>query len=969
MMDNKIEIEILRKCGIDPFKEYSDEDLSKILAGKEKSWRRVSQDSQKSESERITLAGNCEIVNKFLAERDYYESARESAKNLFLTIFNEELKKYCVLRTDGQYSIAQNKIEEVADKIIKDLGWSVSYSSELVEIDLVLYKSKNVYRDARNIFNKLKRINPRYASVEDWLNELMGMEKLRVEGCRPLNQDCSYPDFKNAVDKIQDRFRKNAYKDMEARSNHSELLNLVSTCVSCNEQTFKSFKMYDGLRTVFDTVEQAYSRGMLNDLAGLLKGIKVKPGTGDVIPFIEDFFLDRGYAFDFYGLDGIVLSCGSCGAIYKDDGRITACSKCGNILFTKCPKCGARCSSDDEFCSKCGCRNVDLKKLVEDLYSRYKSALNSTSFDDASRYLEEIEKANPGYAELNKLKSSLEESKKRYGELHTKMDECCGKKAIIEAIRLCGILKDEYPGAIAIGRTLDDLKIIKSEVDSLLNLHTDEESKVNDYLVASQLCTDDPRITNFLRNHPPMPPRTVDVMVSNDSVKILVGGLPDLSYTTLTFVRKMNGPPHSPEDGETVFNGQQAVFIDRALSPGIEYYYSIFSIRGGVASSGVKSKSVMILPKAGSVSINHLPDCIFGEMTVPKEATGIRIVRSGEDQGYPVNVSIQEGRGRFKDTSVSAGETYTYSIIVQYGTHSSGVVSISHTLPHVPILDLSIKKRGKQFHASLFDSGPFDIIISDRMIPSRKNYLTIDETKQYPKPNLVSGDFVVPDGYQGFAYAVRDAGNYCVLSNPVPISSLNGVDGVEYQVNGNDCTLMFSPPAKATSINVRWSTEKMPSDSVDDRSESFSVPINNFKCGGNKIRLHVNGRNVYVEIKASYGENRISDGYCMTIPISKPILEYSIASKKKLFSKSQTALITFRKDWEASTLDGLIIGIGARVAPRAIDEADETLDVPELTFKDGRAEFSFEIEKERIPMIRIFKKTSRTDQDFALRKV
>ena len=966
MIDN--EIDVLRRCKIDPFGDYSAEELETILKDKEKSWRRASQDPQKSESERKTLEEYCEVVDELLNDEEYFEEVLDSAQCIFSDQFNEELKKSCVLRSDGEYSISEGIIEGVADKIIKGMGWAASYNADMVDTDVILYEGKTIYRDFRNVFTKLKRINPEYVSVEDWLNDLIGMEKLRVEGCHFLAQDCSFHDFKNTVGKIQERFKKNAYKEMVARQNHAELLNLIETCVTSSESGFDFFRTYSGLRTTFEVIDQAYSMGRLNDLASVLRGIKVRPGTGNLVPYIEDYFLEKGYSFDFYSLDGCILSCSHCGAVYRDDGDITTCSKCGNTLFIKCSNCGVRCSSDDEFCSVCGHENINKEKLVSNLRSKYESAIRMALFDEALESLKEIEKVEARYVDLTELKMSLKEKKDQYNKIYSELNECRRKKAINEAYRLCSILKDGYPDSVTIDDMMNDLEKTRSKVDSLLFSVSNEQSMVNNYVAASQICTDDHRITDFLRDHPPKPPRSIDVAISDDAVRISIVGPPSISNTVLAIVRKMNAPPLTPDDGVCVSIGQCDLFEDRSLTPGIEYYYSAFSIRGGIASSGINSKRVIFLPRASSLVLKHLPDCIFGEMSIPKEATGIQVSRSEGDNGRSISISIQDGKGRFEDTSVMAGRTYTYSISVQYGIRSSNCIFQSYALPYLPTIDLSIRRNGKQFCASVFDSGPFEIIISDNKISLPKNYLMTDKVEQYYKPKLIRGNFAIPDGYLGFAYALRNMGNYFVLSNPVKVSSIYGVDDVEYQVYRNECTLMFSPPAKSKAILVKWSTKKMLPNSMDEDSKSLEVPIDVFKYNGNKIKLPVDGRIAYVEIKVSYGGGRVSDGYHKTIPITKPILEYSISFKKRLFSNNQSAIIKFRNDWGASVINGLVIGIGARVAPRAIDEAERLISIPELKFQDGVSEFSFQIEKEQIPMIRVFKSGSGTEQDFSLRK-
>lgn len=964
----KIEIDTLRKCGIDPFKDYSEDELNKIITNKEKSWRHASQDSQKSESEKISLEKSCTIANRFLEDSDFFAETCSSAQDLFIETYNEELRKKCVLRSDGHYSISSDRLEDISINIIKELGWVVAFNQSYIDFDLTFYKKNKTYSDAQTIFSKLRKINPEYTCLESWLNDLIEVKELRIEGCLPVNNLSSYSDFKNTVGKIQKRFSENAFRDMKARQNHSELLNLIYNCILGDESSYMSFRVYDSLRSTFTTIDQSYRAGTLNNIADLLRGMRVKPGMGPIMPFIEDYFLDKGYAFNFYGIDCQILTCNHCGAIYKDDGQIIVCSKCGNTLFTTCPKCGARCFSTDEYCSKCGSRNTDLKKLSAELENRFKLALKTASFSEASHLLEELEKASTNSADTERLKASLKKLEGRYSILRHQIDESCKRKAINEAIKSCHALKDEFPGSVEIDETLVDLEQIRFKVNSLLSLESDEDSKIDNYITAYKLCTDDYRITEFLQNHPPQPLRSIDIIITNDSAKISITGFTSRSNTTVTIVRKKSSPPISPDDGDIISSGLQTIIVDKNLTPGIGYYYAAFSIRGEMASVGVTSKRVVVLPKPRSVTTYHYPDCIFGIVSIPKEATGIRVIRTGNGEECPIDTMIHDGEGKFKDTSAKSGETYTYSITVLYGFQSSTPSSTEYTIPIIPTIDLSIKKNGKSFHASVSDSGPFLIILSESPLALYTNYLPSEKISKYEQPKLISGDFVIPDGYQGFAYAARDMGKYYILSNPVPISALVDVDNVEYQVYRNDCTLMFRPPAKTESIIIRWSTQEMPMNSDSDDASSINIPINQFSCNGNKIKLHIDGRDAYIRISMVYEGDRISDGYCMTIPISKATLKYSIKLQKKLFSKIQIATITFHSDWHATTINGLVIGIGSHFTPLAIDEAVKIINIPELSFHDDIAEYSFETDKEQIQKMKIFKGYSKENEFFTIVK-
>lgn len=98
MMDYEVDIEILRKSGIDPFKDYSQKELEDLINKKVKSWREGSQDSQRSESERKTLADYCEVANELIEDEDYFKDACESARDQFQEAFNERLESSCVLK-------------------------------------------------------------------------------------------------------------------------------------------------------------------------------------------------------------------------------------------------------------------------------------------------------------------------------------------------------------------------------------------------------------------------------------------------------------------------------------------------------------------------------------------------------------------------------------------------------------------------------------------------------------------------------------------------------------------------------------------------------------------------------------------------------------------------------------------------------------------------------------------------------
>ena len=68
-------------------------------------------------------------------------------------------------------------------------------------------------------------------------------------------------------------------------------------------------------------------------------------------------------------------------------------------------------------------------------------------------------------------------------------------------------------------------------------------------------------------------------------------------------VRSSNGWVQHIADGETVFRGSANSYSDKAIEPGVTYYYNVFAERAGVCSQGAKGESVVNLFEISNVSI------------------------------------------------------------------------------------------------------------------------------------------------------------------------------------------------------------------------------------------------------------------------------------------------------------------------------------------------------------------------------
>ncbi len=168
-------------------------------------------------------------------------------------------------------------------------------------------------------------------------------------------------------------------------------------------------------------------------------------------------------------------------------------------------------------------------------------------------------------------------------------------------------------------------------------------------------------------------PASHSAVLSWDEVKLDVSGGPvnDLAGYNLYRMRKPDEATGRPENSQPITGTS---FTDTGLVNGEAYYYRLAALRGkeaplteGGRTEPVMVKPVDIVPPARPAGLRAVPGegavLLSWEPNTEPDLAGYRLYRQAQGEPAPVllNDKLIEGI-TWKDTGVSSGKTYTYTV-------------------------------------------------------------------------------------------------------------------------------------------------------------------------------------------------------------------------------------------------------------------------------------------------------------------
>ena len=478
--------------------------------------------------------------------------------------------------------------------------------------------------------------------------------------------------------------------------------------------------------------------------------------------------------------------CRFCGTLNSKGSRV--CKSCGLPVIVVCPKCGRESSDYEELrCIKCGFVIGDFPK-ADTLVKDAQTALKYNNVDEAIRCLESAANIWPNHPKLQEVVSAIKKSQSAIESALSEVKKLCSKHAYYEASTLLG--------QIGYGK---DATLLRKEIESAVNnadaLITKAKSisntneQIDCYMQALSICSDCAIAKEKLQLTPPTAPANIKAEVKGNIIHIEWSKLQS-QYIQYILIRKANGRPSSPKDGEFVCETLNNAVDDTKSEAGVSYYYAVYSKCGDVFSSHAAITTTPALTvvdiNPNSISLDVQENQIGFSIPFPNRAKSIEIYRDG--------TLIKNLTGSsYMDVNLKAEQSYTYKFITIYEDctqkrHSSvGVTQVIRPMSPPKPVKLVMTEQDDIVKLSWDkpNKGTLYIFESDKMFDIlENNKVNIDNIK-HRQLDLSGNSYQLRKNFSGVKYflPITVQGNIGVAGKEVKLVSIIKPSGVSFDRN------------------------------------------------------------------------------------------------------------------------------------------------------------------------------------------
>ncbi len=481
-----------------------------------------------------------------------------------------------------------------------------------------------------------------------------------------------------------------------------------------------------------------------------------------------------------------VQLCRFCGAINPKGARV--CKSCGLPVVVICPKCVRERTAHDELRGvKCGFEIGEFPK-ADTLVKDAQTALKYNNVDEAIKCIEAAEAIWPNHPNLSSVASSIKRAQTQITSALAEVKKLCAKHAYYAASALLG--------QIGFGK---DATVLRNEIESAIKnaeeliskarTARDSNEQIDCYMQVLSICSDSAVAKEKLQLTPPTSPAQIKAEVKGGIIRIEWTRLQS-KYIQYLLIRKANGRPSSPADGEVVCDTLNNVMDDIKAEPGVSYYYAVYSKCGEVFSpraavTDTPSMTVADL-NPNSVSLDIHENKIGFNISFPKHAKCIEIYRD--------DVLVKELTGSsYMDEGLKADHSYTYKFVTVYEDctrkkqKSAGMTQVIRPMSPPKAVKLELTEKGDiaTLSWSKPSKGTLYIYESDQPFQILENNKVNIDNLKYQRINTTGESYQLAKNFSGVRYylPVTVQGNMGVAGAQVKLISIIKPAGVTFDRN------------------------------------------------------------------------------------------------------------------------------------------------------------------------------------------
>jgi hypothetical protein len=528
------------------------------------------------------------------------------------------------------------------------------------------------------------------------------------------------------------------------------------------------------------------------------------------------------------------------------------CPGCHRVVRIICPRCGGEGHLHQDRCVACSFAFADLDRL-RDLRERFAWFEGTGQVDEALTAARSIHSLLGDAAEIRGALNRLEALQTELEALRARFLEAHRDRRLVAARALLQDAISRAPEEEVAGRVFSDwLEEVGAEIVQAerhvtrgreLERAGSRDAAVLEYLDALRRASDVEEALRGLQRCPPEPPAgPVAALVRPGVIALSWPGSASTGEILYRAIRKLGSASTSPTDGDALAETATLVLEDTGFEPGRRYVYSVFTVRGGVASRSAAA-STAVLPTADAVNFRLTPGdaVVSGHWELPSPSVaGVAVTRRvgaeprDAEDGEPVALTTLT---HFTDHGLPNGERVFYRLCCEYRdgggkvVRSSGVVlGTVPTAPPPVISELTAQRAGASFLVTWTAPPRGTVTVLRAGSPPAGTPGTLLPRSAmadlgHPLSSKGIGaceDQNPPDGV--FYYlAVTTDGDLATLGASVRVANVPEVTDLALSYLGSEIRCTWTWPEACPRVIVAWRSDRSPA--APDEPGTVTAPV------------------------------------------------------------------------------------------------------------------------------------------------